>query len=570
MDRVTGIANPDGSGLSYTYDSAGNRTGVTGFLANGIRRTTSSVYDDAGRMVGVTDDAGNTTSYAYDAAGRQTAIARPNGTTTTAVYDSMHRSSRIAHLAGASVLEQFDYLRSAVGDPTKVTQSDGRQATYAYDAARRLIAETHTDGVVAADRAYTYDPVSNRLSQTDAVTGVNTSYTYDADDRMLSAGAITFTYDGRGSQLSANVGTATTLYGYDSRGLLTSAALPDGTTVGYDVDAIGLRTAEDGIALLVDPLAPSGVAEVLLEHRDGQLLASYTYGTGLISVQRNGLTTYAHADEVGSIRLATDAGGAIVATADFTAFGEPLRSTGTMAWPNGFGGERRDADTGLSYLRARQYRASTGVFTTVDPDVGMLDDPRSRHPYLYADASPLSYTDPTGEFSVGIAEISVVSAIAAGISAAVFVPAATTAKERVQRAAVGAGLAVLSTIAITYLTVALGTVVLGSVFAAAGGGLAGLVVAFAVGVPIAFGIYITLSIFFGILSSCVATAGFEAKLCDLRAVAASNAVVALATLGIANRGGAAGPIAEKVVGYILNVLPPFASDFLGGKLASPS
>jgi RHS repeat-associated protein len=219
--------------------------------------------------------------------------------------------------------------------------------------------------------------VSNRVEEVDALLGTTTESTYDADDRLLTAGSTTFVHDGRGAQLSISSGVGSTLYGYDDRGLLTSARLPDGTVVSYEVDVLGSRVDANGLSLLVDPFAPTGVPEVLVEHVGGQLTASYTYGTGLISVERGGATFYAHADEIGSVRLATDASGAVVATADYTAFGELLRSTGAMPWPHGFVGERRDANTGLYHLRARQYQPSTGLFTTVDPDVGTLDDPRS-------------------------------------------------------------------------------------------------------------------------------------------------------------------------------------------------
>jgi RHS repeat-associated protein len=569
MDRVTQIIHPDGSSLSYTNDAAGNRTSVTATLADGTARQTTYGYDAAGRMVTVTDHAGNTTTYGYDDAGRQTLLTRPNGTSTATTYDPMHRTTAITHAAGTTVLERFDYERNATGDPTRVTQADGSEASYVYDVVRRLIGETHTAGATLADRSYAYDAVSNRVEEVDALLGTTTESTYDADDRLLTAGSTTFVHDGRGAQLSISSGVGSTLYGYDDRGLLTSARLPDGTVVSYEVDVLGSRVDANGLSLLVDPFAPTGVPEVLVEHVGGQLTASYTYGTGLISVERGGATFYAHADEIGSVRLATDASGAVVATADYTAFGELLRSTGAMPWPHGFVGERRDANTGLYHLRARQYQPSTGLFTTVDPDVGTLDDPRSRHPYLYAEAAPLSYTDPTGRVSVGVVEISVVAAIAAGVSAAVFAPAATSIKERAQRAVVAAGLAALSTVAVVYLTGVAFAVVAGGLTAAVAGGAIGFWSALAVGITSVYAVYLSLSIFFGILSSCVGTAVFERKLCDLPSVVTSNVIVGVSTAGIGNR-LPAGPIAQKVVEFILDVLPPFATDYLGGKLAPSS
>ncbi len=567
VDRVTGIAHPDGTALSYTYDSAGNRTSVTANLPGGTSHQTNYAYDPAGRMVAVTDHASNTTTYAYDPAGRQTLITRPNGTTTATTYDPLHRATLISHDSGSGVLERFAYQRNTTGDPIEVVQADGSVATYVYDAARRLTGETHLDGSVLADRTYTYDAVSNRTEQIDSVAGTTTTYTYDVDDRLLTAGTDAFVYDGRGSQLSMSSNGGTTLYGYDDRALLTTAVLPNGTVVGYAIDALGTRVVADGVSLLVDPLAPTGVPEVLIEHAGGQLIASYTYGTDLLSVERGGATFYAHADEIGSVRLATDNSGTVVAATDYTAFGEQLGSTGTMPWPHGFVGERQDARTGLYHLRARQYQPQTGLFTTVDPDVGTLDDPRTRHPYLYAEAAPLSYADPTGLFSVSLTDVSIASAIAAGVSAAIFAPAGADIKERAQRAVVAAGLAGLSTLAVLSLTGAL----IGSIVAAvtATGPFAPIVgfVVFIPGLLAVAATYITLSIFFGILSSCVLTAGFEAKLCDLPVVAFSTAFVTVGTLGLgAQLGPAAQGIARRVIDFVFDVLPAFATDFLGSKL----
>ena len=59
-------------------------------------------------------------------------------------------------------------------------------------------------------------------------------------------------------------------------------------------------------------------------------------------------------------------------------------------------GEQQDDTTGLYYLRARYMNPTTGTFTSMDTYGGSVFDPISLHKYLYANANPVSYTDPSG------------------------------------------------------------------------------------------------------------------------------------------------------------------------------
>ena len=59
----------------------------------------------------------------------------------------------------------------------------------------------------------------------------------------------------------------------------------------------------------------------------------------------------------------------------------------------GYAGEWFDVAVGLQYLRARWYDVEVGRFTSRDPL--QLES----NLYIYGNANPLSYTDPTGYFS---------------------------------------------------------------------------------------------------------------------------------------------------------------------------
>ena len=55
----------------------------------------------------------------------------------------------------------------------------------------------------------------------------------------------------------------------------------------------------------------------------------------------------------------------------------------------------------MQYLRARYYDQGIGRFTQQDTYMGRNSDPITLHKYLYANSDPVSYTDPTGNFSLG-------------------------------------------------------------------------------------------------------------------------------------------------------------------------
>ncbi|MEO8682345.1 MAG: RHS repeat-associated core domain-containing protein [Vicinamibacterales bacterium] len=109
---------------------------------------------------------------------------------------------------------------------------------------------------------------------------------------------------------------------------------------------------------------------------------------------------YYHTDAIGSVRMITDATGAVVGRYDYLPFGEPWPTTPpSPADVRQFAGKERDAETGLDYFGARYYRSSSGRFTTVDPSLDIqkaLLDPQLWNRYSYVTNNPLQFRDPDG------------------------------------------------------------------------------------------------------------------------------------------------------------------------------
>jgi RHS repeat-associated protein len=100
---------------------------------------------------------------------------------------------------------------------------------------------------------------------------------------------------------------------------------------------------------------------------------------------------YFHHDQLGSTRVLTDTSGATAATFSHDAYGNLTASTGNVTTPLLFGGQYRDAESGLYYMRARYYDPSTAQFLTRDPLVAT-----TRSPYGYVGDNPVNGTDPSG------------------------------------------------------------------------------------------------------------------------------------------------------------------------------
>lgn len=407
LDQLASVDKSDGAGIDYTYDLGGNLTSiVTQVSPVAPLRVVSYTYDALGRVETVTDGEGGVTTYRYDANGNQTDIEYPNGASSEFTFDSMNRLLEIVHRNGGGLLASESYILNALGDRVRMDRSDGSSVEYEYDALRRLTRETHRDGgaSVLRDISFTYDAVGNRLTRTDHLNGSTIEYSYDEADKLLTAGSTTYTYDDNGSLTSEIEAGVSTTYRYDAEGRLAEVNTPTETLL-YSYDHRGNRVrVENGSATmlyLVDTANPTGLSQVLEDYSTTSgSLASYVFGTDLVSQMRSGARSHVHIDGVGSVQFLTDSTGEVSDAYRYGAFGELLSTSGTTDNPYRFTGERFDAVTGFTYLRERYYSSDIGRFLTRDPFEGTIDRPVSLHRYLYANANPIAFTDPTGRESL--------------------------------------------------------------------------------------------------------------------------------------------------------------------------
>ena len=188
----------------YTYDKTGNV--LTADYAG--EQTETNTYNELGLLTTVTTAEGDTL-YQYDDASRLISVTQPNGETVSYTYDSHGNRATMTYPNGKTVKYTYDDMNRLI----VVKGIDGETTKYEYDALGRRIA---TDGA-KEDTVYTYDEVGNLVSQT--TTGaydLALEYAYDLSGRMTS------------ESRTENGATLTSSYIYDALGQLTGFTRSDG------------------------------------------------------------------------------------------------------------------------------------------------------------------------------------------------------------------------------------------------------------------------------------------------------------------------------------------------------
>lgn len=364
-----------------------------------------------GRVSSVTDT-GGVTNYTYDGVGSLIHTERPNGTEETRAYDAMNRVALLENRdSNSNLLSSYTYTFDSLGNRTLVVEDSTRQVAYVYDDLNRLTSETINDPVAGLRTIqYSYDSVGNRLTRSDSAAGL-TTYTYDENDRLLSESTagdvISYTFDDNGNTIREDANPNHSIdYSWDAENRLVGAVVSDsaGTmTISYSYNEEGLRVSStiDGVEInyLLDTTQP--FAQVLEEYAaDGTSLASYTYGNSIISQNQNGQEKYYLPDAHSGVRFLIDDQQGITDAYDYDGFGRLTGQSGNTYNNYLYRSEQFDPAINQYYQRARYYNQAIGRFSSVDPYGGDINSPVSLHRYLYANNNPVTYSDPTGMFTL--------------------------------------------------------------------------------------------------------------------------------------------------------------------------
>ncbi|PSB67532.1 hypothetical protein C7B61_05680, partial [filamentous cyanobacterium CCP1] len=399
LDRLTRITYPNGRFLAYRYDAGGRRTQMLDHQGN----TVNYRYDEAGRLAQLTD-ANNRPiiGYDYDVAGRLVRESNGNGTYTTYSYDAVGQLTNIINYApNNSINSRKDYTYDALGRRTRVLTQDG-QWTYSYDAIGQLtgaVFNSSNPDIPNQDLTYRYDAAGNRIRTTQ--NRISTDYSTNNLNQYSTVGDAVYNYDADGNLISKTQGNNTWSYTYDRANRLIRVTESNGNETRYEYDALGNRVATiyngERTEYLVDPF---GLGDVIGEYNgNGDRIASYTHGLGLVRRTDGTNTAYYDSDAIGSTVGLTGAAGNYINRYQYLPFGEQLSETETITNPFEFVGQSgvMEDPNGLHFMRARYYDSSLGRFTNPDP-IGLRGGDANL--YRYVQNNPVGLTDPEGTLPI--------------------------------------------------------------------------------------------------------------------------------------------------------------------------
>jgi RHS repeat-associated protein len=238
--RIIGLSAGDTVPATAKYDPASNSETLTDPLGN----KTIYQYDDLGNPVTIIDALGGRTVQTFDENGNVLSTTDPLNRTLTYTYDVSGRILTESNFFGGVTRRTYD----VAGNATAIIDSLGNATLTSYDDKRNPLSVTDALGRI---QKATYDASGNTLSSTDAVGNIS-SYTYSATGFVSTStdakgNQTQYSADSLGRRLSSSIMVTgatgqrpqTTTYTYDSSGNQLTSTNSLGKTLGYSFDGAG-------------------------------------------------------------------------------------------------------------------------------------------------------------------------------------------------------------------------------------------------------------------------------------------------------------------------------------------
>lgn len=432
--RLQNMTYPDGEILSYSYDSGGMVRAASGAKGNDSYHYVNRLeYDKFGQQAFVEDGNGVQTKYSYDPVmdrlSNQVAgpLIAPNGTNQgnfenlNYSYDNIGNVTAVANNVTVPTVpdldgttsqtfnyDDLDRLTSAAGSYQYAPDKTNRYTySLSYDTLHNITSKSQTNEVVQG----------SGTAVTQGKTTFASSYNYNAAQPHAPShiGTQTYTYDANGNQTGwtdDGNGQRRTIV-WDDENRIQSIA-DNGQTNNYKYDDAGDRMVKRG------PGGETAYVNQYFSIRNGQIGTKHVFiGTTRVAskLMKNKAyekdTFYFHSDHLSSTNFVTDSNGKLFEHLEYFPSGETWveEKSNTQNTPYQFAGKELDQDTGLYYFGARYYDPRTSVWESPDPALAGnlaklpgqsgspstdVSAPTFLNAYDYADANPLTKTDPDG------------------------------------------------------------------------------------------------------------------------------------------------------------------------------
>ncbi len=336
-----------------------------------------------------------------------------NGANTWQTYDKVGRANLISVAdANANIIYEAAYQFDTLGNLREREVSRSNVTTpiverYNYDNLNRLINSTENSTTILSN---SYDILGNIRSKS----GVG-AYTYGTTSRphaVASVAGNAYNYDNNGNLIS-DTQRAITWTPYNKPTLIDKSG-ENITSIQYgpnraryykyDSDVVHQKysttTYIGGLFETVESNQQTKYKHYI--KAGGATIATYTVATDAPSKLE-----YMQRDYQGSVAAVSDETGNVKAQLDFDAFGLRKAVAGASAvdpiiedMQRGYTGHEHLDGVGLIHMNGRVYNPEIGRFLSADPFVQAPTNLQSYNRYSYVLNNPMSYTDPSGYFSL--------------------------------------------------------------------------------------------------------------------------------------------------------------------------
>ena len=441
IGRLTSLTDQAGS-LSRSYEARGLVTsGVRAISSHNY--TTGYTYESAGRLSQITyASSGWKVTYTRDSAGQVTRAdaTQPGHTSVNLAQNIVHLpfgpASSWLYTNAVTDTRTFDqdYRMTSVKDHGL---TDIQYLGFAYDDDNNVTGIT--DHVTPANnQTFHYDSLS-RISFASGPYGTVSSITYDSNSNILTYGGVSNTVPSGSDRMSVSNGGSIL---YDSVGNVTQTStgatqtyskanrlattLSGGVTGVYRYDAFGQRIMSTINGSAKTNIEQYDLSGHLLTETNSGLETDYAWldGMPLTAIDIKGVKKYSlSTDNIGTVHVGTDINRTVVWRGSYAPFGAVSPSPATVTMNLRFPGMHNDP-SGYYHNGFRDYNPQDNNDRYLETDPAGLQGwttPWS-NPYVYANANPGKYTDPSGlcleDLCIGEAIVATeaVEALSAGVA----------------------------------------------------------------------------------------------------------------------------------------------------------